>query len=138
MIGWARQSRMEKVRDALAEAVAYADDLVQDKRLRSQVRSAVDHGALVTKRLRHEIGAGNIGSLAADKKLRKDLHALLDHLERASDRVRRKQSHRIRNALLIVAGTGAAVAVAPNARRWVADRLPASKDDGMHASPILA
>ena len=37
-----------------------------------------------------------------------------------------------------VCRSGAVVAVAPNARRWVADRLPASKDEGMQVSPILA
>ena len=119
MFGRTRQSRREKLRDALREAVVYTDDLVQDKRLRSHVRSAVDHGALATKRLHHD---GNFNSrLAADKKLRKHLQALLDDIERVGDRVRRKRSHRVRNALLIVAGSGAVVAAVP-ARRWVVDR----------------
>ena len=118
MFGRTRQSRMEKARDALREAVDYADDLVQDKRLRSHVRSAVDHGASATKRLRHD---GHFSSrLAGDKKLRKHLQALLDDIERVGDRVRRKRSHRVRNALLIVAGSGAVVAAVP-ARRWVVD-----------------
>ena len=119
MFGRTRRSRMEKVRDALREAIAYTDDLVQDKRLRSHVRSAVGHGALATKRLRHD---GNFSSrLAADKKLRKHLQALLDDIERVGDRVRRKRSHRVRNTLLIAAGSGAVVAAVP-ARRWVVDR----------------
>ena len=110
---------MERVRDALREAVDYTDDLVQDKRLRSDVRSAVGHGALATKRIRQD---GNFSSrLAADKKLRKHLQALLDDIERVGDRVRRKRSHRVRNTLLIVAGSGAVVAAVP-ARRWVVDR----------------
>lgn len=119
MFGRTRQSRMEKVKDALGEAIAYTDDLVRDERLRSYVRSAVDHGALATKRLGHD---GNFSSrLVADKKLRKHLQALLDDLERVGDRVRRKRSHRVRNALLIVVGSGAVVAAVP-ARRWVVDR----------------
>ena len=119
MFGRTRQSRMEKLRDALREVVVYTDGLVQDERLRSHFRSAVDHGALATKRLRHD---GNFSSrLAADKKLRKHLQALLDDIERVGDRVRRKRSHRMRNALLIIAGSGAVVAAVP-ARRWVVDR----------------
>ena len=134
MLGLTRQSRMEKVKDALGEAVTYTDELIRDERLRSHARSAVDHGAAATDRLRQNIGPGNITSrLAADKKLRKNLRALLDDLDRASERVRRRRSHRVRNALLIVAGTGAAVAVVPNARRWVADRVPTSQNGHMPA-----
>lgn len=139
MFGRTRQGRMEKVKDALGEAVAYTDDLVRDERLRSHVRSAVDHGSSATGRLRHDISAGNFSSrLAADKKLRKNLRALLDDLDRASDRLRRKQSHRVRNAFLIVAGTGAAVAVVPNARRWVAGHIPASKTGDVRVDATMA
>jgi hypothetical protein len=58
--------------------------------------------------------------LAADKKLRKNVRALLDDLDSAGDRLRRKRSHRARNAVLIVAGTGAAITVIPHVRRWIA------------------
>jgi hypothetical protein len=37
--------------------------------------------------------------------------------------VRRKRSHKVRNALLVVVGAGAAVAVIPSARRWVSDQV---------------
>lgn len=136
MFGRTRQNRMESIRDALGEAVAYTDDLVQDKRLRSHVRSAVDHGAFATKVLRHD---GSFSSrMAADKKLRKHLEALLDDIERVGDRMRRKRSHRVRNALLIVAGSGAVVAVVPNARRWVVDRMPASRNGGLQVDATVA
>jgi hypothetical protein len=134
MLSLTRQSRMEKAKDVLREAVSYTEGLVRDERLRSHVRSAVDHGAVATERVRADIGAGNITErLAADKKLRKNLRALIDDIDRASDRVRRKRSHRVRNAVLVVAGTGAAVAVVPNARRWVADRMPGAQNGHMSA-----
>ena len=133
MIGLTRQSRIQKVKDALREAASYTDELIRDERLRSDVRSAFGHGAVATDRVRTDIGAANITSrLAADKKLRKNLRALLDDLESAGERVRGKRSHRVRNALLIVAGTGAAVVAVPNARRWVADHIP-SQNGGMRA-----
>ena len=135
MFGRTRQRRMEKVRDALEEAVAYTDDLVQDKRLRSHVRSAVNHGTLATRRLRHDQDFRS--RLATDKKLRKHLQALLGDIERVGDRVRRKQSHRVRNAFLIVAGTGAVVAVVP-ARRWVAGRMPGSRMSGTRVDATAA
>jgi hypothetical protein len=131
MIGLTRQSRVQKVKDALREAASYTDELIRDERLRSDVRSAFGHGAEATDRVRTDIGAADITSrLAADKKLRKNLRALLDDLESAGERVRRKRTHRVRNALLIVAGTGAAVVAVPNARRWVADHIP-SQNGGM-------
>ena len=71
--------------------------------------------------------------LANDKKLRKHVRALLDDLESAGDRVRRKRSHRVRNAFLVAAGTGAAVVAVPNARRWVA-----SRNGGVNADPVTA
>jgi hypothetical protein len=133
MIGLTRQSRMQKVKDALREAASYTDEIIRDERLRSDVRSAFGHGAVATDRVRADIGATNIASrLAADKKLRKNLRALLDDVESASERVQRKRTHRVRNVLLIVAGTGAAVVAVPNARRWVADRIP-SQNGGMRA-----
>lgn len=139
MLGLTRQSRMEKAKDALREAVSYTDGLMRDERLRSHVRSAVDHGAVATERVRADIGAGNITSrLAADKKLRKNLRALIDDIDRANDRLRRKRTHRVRNALVIVAGTGVAVAVVPNARRWVAEHMPASRNGGMPAEALTA
>jgi hypothetical protein len=57
--------------------------------------------------------------LADDKKLRKDLRALLDDLDNASARLRRKKRHRARNVLLIVSSAAAALAVVPNVRRWL-------------------
>lgn len=130
---------MEKVKATLRDAVSYTDELIRDERLRSHVRSAVDHGAVATDRVRADIGAGNIASrLAADKKLRKNLRALLDDLDRAGGRVRRRRTHRVRNALLIVAGTGAAVAVVPNTRRWVVEHIPVSQNGGMPAGAATA
>jgi hypothetical protein len=130
-----RPSRMEQVRDALGEAISYANDLMQDERLRSNVRSAYGHGTVATERVREDIGAeGMVTRLAADKKLRKHLRALIDDLDSASERLQRRRSHRLRNAILVVAGTGAAVAVlVPNARRWMTDRGSGSQGSDFEA-----
>jgi hypothetical protein len=134
MLGLTKQSRMERTKEALREAVSYTDELIRDEGLRSDIRSAVGHGAEATDRVRDDLGAGRITSrLAADKKLRKNLRALLDDLDRAAERMRRKRRHRVRNALLIVAGTGAAVAVIPSARRLVAGQMSGSQNGGMPA-----
>jgi hypothetical protein len=122
-----RKSRTEKLADALKSALSYTDELIRDERLRSDIRSAVGHGAVAAHRVREDSGLPGLTSrLAADRELRKNLRSLLDDVDSAGGRVRRKTSHRLRNALLVVGGTGAVFAVVPNARRWAMERLPAS------------
>jgi hypothetical protein len=123
MLGLTRKSRMERVKDALRDAISYTDELARDERLRSDIRSAIGHGAEARDRVRADIADGRVTSrLAEDKKLRKNLRALLEDLESAGERARRKRTHRVRNALLIAAGTGAAVVAVPSARRWISSR----------------
>jgi hypothetical protein len=40
-------------------------------------------------------------------------------LERASGRIQRRRSHRVRNAMLLIGGTGAIAAAVPATRRWI-------------------
>ncbi len=134
MLGLTRKSRTEKVKDALSDAISYTEEVARDKRLRSNVRSAAAHGAKARDRFRTNISNGiSTSRLANDRKLRKHVRAFLDDLESAGDRVRRKRSHRVRNAFLIVAGTGAAVVAVPNARRWIS-----SRNGNVHADAVTA
>jgi signal transduction protein with GAF and PtsI domain len=131
MLSLTRQSRLDRVKDALTEAVSYTDEIVHDKRLRSNIQSAVDHGAEARDRLRKDVGAARITTrLMTDRKLRKNLRALIDDIDRVGERMRRRRTHRVRNAMLIVAGTGAAVAIVSPARRWVASQMSASENGG--------
>jgi hypothetical protein len=137
MFSLTRQSRIEKAKDVLRETIRYADELVRDQKLRSDVRAAVEHGTRAGERVRDDIDSGGIAArLAADKKLRTELRAALDDLDRAADRVRRKRSHKVRNALLVVVGAGAAVAVVPSARRWVADQVSPNGDVPPQAAAV--
>jgi hypothetical protein len=134
MLGLTTKSRTEKVKDALTDAISYTDELVRDKRLRSNLRSAAAHGAKARDRFRTNIRDGlSTSRLANDRKLRQHVRALLDDLESAGDRVRRKRSHRVRNAFLIVAGTGAAIVAVPNARRRIS-----SRNGSAHADAVTA
>ena len=60
--------------------------------------------------------------LAADRNLRKNLRAMLDDLDDAGDRMRRKKSHRVRNALVVLAGGVAALVALPKIRPWLTAR----------------
>jgi hypothetical protein len=120
MLSLTRKSRMDKARETLRDVISYADEVVRDERLRADVRTAVGHGTKASDRVKKDIDAGGITTrLADDKRLRQDLRALLDDLNKASARLRRKKRHRARNVLLIVTSAGAALAVVPNVRRWL-------------------
>jgi hypothetical protein len=130
MIGL-RKSRMERVKEALKAASSYTDVMVHDERLRSDMRSAVGHGAIATDRMRQDSGLSGLGArLATDRKLHKNLRSMLHDLDSAGRRVRRKRDHRVRNALLIIGGSGVALAAVPNARRWGAKLPPLSHTAG--------
>ena len=134
MFGLTTKSRSEKVKEALTDTISYTQEIARDKRLRSNLRSAAAHGAKVRDRFRTNIRDGlSTSRLANDKKLRKHVRALLEDLESAGERARRKRSHRIRNAFLVAAGTGAAVVAVPNARRWIA-----SRNGDVHADVVTA
>jgi signal transduction protein with GAF and PtsI domain len=121
-----RKTRTEKVTEALKEAASYTDRLVRDRRLRADLRAAVDHGALATLLVRRDVRSSRSASrLASDARLRKSLRAVVDDLESAAGRVRRKRkTHRVRNAFLIVGGTGAAVVAATQGRRLLVGSEP--------------
>src|SRR6188768_2203041 len=114
---------MDKARRTMREVVKYAQEVAQDERLRSDVSSALAHGANASDRLKKDIDGGVVYSrLANDKKLRKSLRAMLDDLENASDRVRGKKSHRFRNFVLTVAGIVGVIVAFPKIRPWLSER----------------
>jgi hypothetical protein len=120
MLKLTNPSQKDKARGTLHDVVSYADEIIRDERLRADILSAIGHGTEAGDRVRRDINdAGITTRLAADKKLRKKLRATLDDLDNASERLRRKQRHRVRNVVLIVAGAGAVAAVLTSARRWL-------------------
>lgn len=123
MLGRTKESQMDKATNMIRDIAKHAEDVARDRRLRADFRSALDHGSKASDRLKKDIGAGSIYSrLAADKKLRKNLRAMLDDLDDAGSRIRRGRSHRLRNALLAVAGAAAAALAFPRVRPWLEER----------------
>ena len=116
MIKLRRQGQMEKAKATLRAA----HEVIRDERLRADISKAIGHGAEAGDRVREDIDAEGIAKrLAADKKLRRKLRETLDDLDNASDRLRRKRRHRVRNVLLPIAGVGAIAAVILKARPWL-------------------
>ena len=126
MLTRSKDSQTDKAKRTMQDVVRYAQQVARDEGLRADVSAALAHGSKASDQLKKDIQAGGIYSrLAADKKLRKHLRAMLDDLDAASDRVRRK-SHRLRNFGLMLAGVGATApedsAVAYEAHRGLHQR----------------
>jgi hypothetical protein len=120
MLGRTKESRRDKATNKVRDVVKYAQEVAQDERLRADFRAALDHGAKASNRITKDIGASSSYSrLVADKKLRKNLRAMLDDLDDAGSRMRRGRSHRVRNALLVLAGTVGAALAFPRVRPWL-------------------
>ena len=122
MLTRSKDSQTDKAKRTMQDVVRYAQQVARDEGLRADVSAALAHGSKASDQLKKDIQAGGIYSrLAADKKLRKHLRAMLDDLDAASDRVRRK-SHRLRNFVLMIAGVGAAALALPKIRPWLTKR----------------
>ena len=57
MMGVQMQDQMEKMKTAVREAVAYADKIAADEKLRADLRSAIGHGAEAGDRIKKELDA---------------------------------------------------------------------------------
>jgi hypothetical protein len=122
MLTRARDTQMNKAKRTFRDVVEYAQEVARDERLRADVGAALAHGSKASDQLKKDIRAGGIYSkLAADKTLRKNLRAMLDDLDAASTRVRRKKSHRARNLVLMLSGLAAAALAVPKIRPWLAE-----------------
>ena len=117
-----RDTQMDKAKRTMRDVVRYAQDVAQDERLRADVSAALGHGSKAGDRVKQDLASGGDGiysRLADDKKLRRNLRAMLDDLDAAGDRLRRKESHRLRNAVLVVGGVVAAAVAIPRLRSWI-------------------
>ena len=118
-----KDTQMDKARRTMQEVVRHAQDVAGDERLRADLSAALAHGSRATDQLKKGIQAGGIHSrLAADKKLRKNLRAMLDDLDAASNRVRMKKSHRLRNFVLMLAGVVVGAVAFPKIRARLTER----------------
>jgi len=129
-----RKTRTERVTEVLKDAASYTDRLVRDRRLRADLRSAMNHGARATTLVRRDVRNPRSASrLAGDARLRKSLRAAVDDLDRAAGRIgRKRKTHRVRNVLILVGGTGAAVAGATKGRQL----LQTHGSSGELATPV--
>ena len=123
MFGITKESHTEKAKRTTQDVVSYLQEIVRDERLRADMRAAIDHGAEASNRVKKAIEADGVTTrLASDRKLRKNLRAMLDDLDDAGERMRRKKTHRVRNFLVVLTGGVAALLAFPRIRSWFTER----------------
>jgi hypothetical protein len=113
-----RRGRSAKLRKNAVDASELARQLAQDAKFRRRLASAIGHGVIARRRARRELGlAGMIRRLASDERLLRELRSACDDLQQANRRIRRRRSHKLRNAALL--GSLAGLAAVPQLRRRV-------------------
>ena len=123
-----RRSKVAELREGVASTADLAAALAGDKEFRQQVVAALTHAAAARERAASRVGVrAAAGRLATDEALRQELSGMIDNLRAAWARLDRKQSHRVRSALLVLVGVGAAAAVAlPKIRRRLTQSFPSA------------
>ena len=99
------------------ETAELAAELARDRKFRKQLLAAAGHGMRAKQRAASKIGALSlVGRLAADAELREELRLMAASLQAARARLEKKQSHKLRNTVFIIAGAGGAAFAAAKGR----------------------
>ena len=131
------RNRSTEAKENAAAAAELATQLAADRKFRKQLLAAVGHGVSARQQAGRQLGLKAAAlRLASDEQLRGELRRMISDLQAARARLERKRSHRLRNSLLVVAGSGAAVAAAvtwPAPRRWLDTIFGVAAPDGPRA-----
>ena len=106
--------------DALDGVSPYVDQLAHDEKLRQRLAAAISAGAAAHRRAKKQTGLVGLATrLASDPVLRAQLAEATTQLQKANGRLKKHKSHKVRNAVLLLAGVGAVVAAVPSLREPV-------------------
>jgi hypothetical protein len=104
---------VDAVKDNVASSAEVAARLVQDKKFRKQLISAISHGAAARREVKSRTNVIPVAlRLAGDRELRAEFQSAADDLRKAWGRVHRKRSHTTRNVMLGVLGVAGVAAAA--------------------------
>jgi uncharacterized membrane protein len=112
------RTKTQALKDSAASATELAAALAKDKKFRKELLSGISHGVIVRRRAARRIGfIAAATRMASDYALMNEVRKMSRNLEKAWGRIGKKQSHKLRNTLLIAGVGGAAAAVAFQRRR---------------------
>jgi hypothetical protein len=118
------RSRTERLKRNAVSASDLALQLAQDKKFRTRLISAIEHSTDASERAHRSLGpTGTIRRLAADQALQAELRQAREDLQQAYSRLEAKRrTHRLRNAITLLAGV-AALAAFPKLRQRISAKL---------------
>jgi uncharacterized alpha-E superfamily protein len=112
------KSTTDTLKDSASTATDLATKLAKDKKFRKELAAAISHGVHVRRQARRRAGLAAVAArLSLDPRIRREVRAMFQNLDKALARVERKQSHKTRNTVLVLAGVGAIAAAAPHAKK---------------------
>jgi uncharacterized membrane protein len=126
-----KSSTREAITGAAGTAVEYGGQFVGDEKMRKRTMAAIAAAVAARERTKRQMGLVGLGTrLATDPVLRAQLAEVAAQLQGLRTRAERKQSHKLRNFLLLAAGFGAVTAAvkSPGVRDRVLGFLHQGKD----------
>jgi hypothetical protein len=118
----------ETVTGVVETARPYAERIARDEDLHDHVKSAYASARKIYDELVTSSGTGAIAArVAQDKTVQNEVKKAIQELREAGKRVQGKESHRTRNASLLLTGIAIGIlfnpATGPETRRWLKDRM---------------
>jgi hypothetical protein len=124
----------DRVWEARDNVRPFVERAVKDEELRKNVKDAFEAAREVYNELIGGRGVVPVATrVATDEDIQENLKRAIDDLRKASDRIRGKEDHGMRNAILLFAGIALGIlfnpVTGPSTRKWIADRLFGGDDE---------
>jgi len=115
-----KQGVVGATEEAIDAVTPYVDRLANDEKLRERLAAAITAGLAARSRARRQLGlTGVVNRLASDAVLRAQIVEAATQFRKARRRVERRKSRRTRAIVLVLAGSGIAVAAMPKVRKSI-------------------
>ena len=125
--------------DAFENVSPYVDRLAHDEKLRARLIAALTAGVAARKRAQQRTGlVGLARTLGSDPVLRAQVAEALDQLQRAKGRLRTSRSHKGRNFLLFLTGSGMVIAAVPGLRNAVVEKARNLRRDSFSPGAVTS
>lgn len=118
----------ESVTGVVERARPYAERMAHDEDLHDHVKKAYVSARKIYDELLGDRGTAGIAKrVARDRDIQDELKKTIEELRQATRRVKGKDSHKVRNATLLLAGIAIGIlfnpATGPETRRWLKDKI---------------